>query len=100
MRDAVNMQLLEIFVYLQLLDLLTTLIGFRLGASEMSPFIRSLLIFGPAGGVVISKFIAVGIGGVCVATRKLHVIRWINYWFAALVVWNFVMIFRALNVLG
>lgn len=90
------MQLLEIFLYLQLLDLLTTLIGFRLGASEVSPFIRSLIVFGPAGAVIASKFIAVGIGGICVATRRLHIIMWINYWFAALVLWNFVMIFRAL----
>ena len=92
------MQVLEIFLYLQVLDLLTTLVGFRLGASEMSPFIRSLLVFGPATGIVLSKFVAVGIGAVCVATRRIHVITWINYWFAALVVWNFVMIFRAMNL--
>ena len=30
----------QVFVYLQLLDLLTTLVGFRMGAAEASPFIR------------------------------------------------------------
>ena len=94
------MQVLEVFIYLQLLDLLSTLIGFRLGGSEMSPFIRSLFVFGPVAGVVLSKFIAVGIGGICVATRRLHLITWINYWFATLVIWNFVMIFRALSPAG
>jgi len=92
------MQTIEIFLYLQVLDLLTTLIGFRLGASEVSPFIRLLIAFGPASGVVMAKFIAVGIGGICVATHRLHLITWINYWFAGLVLWNFVMIFRALNI--
>lgn len=92
------MQTLEIFLYLQVLDLLTTVIGFRLGASEVSPFIRALIVFGPVTGVVLSKFIAVGIGGVCVATRRLHLITWINYWFAGLVLWNFAIILRALGI--
>ena len=92
------MQPLEIFVYLQLLDLLTTLIGFRLGASEVSPFVRMLTTMGPAFGVVLSKGIALGLGGLCVATRRLHLIGLINYWYAGLVLWNFVMIFRALQI--
>ncbi len=91
------MQTIEIFLYLQLLDLLTTLIGFRLGAGEVSPFIRMLITIGPAAGVIVAKFIAVGIGGICVATRRVHLIAWINYWFAGLVLWNFFMIFRALQ---
>jgi len=37
----------EIFLYLQVLDLFTTLIGFKLGLAEASPFIRALLHFGP-----------------------------------------------------
>jgi hypothetical protein len=40
----------QIFVYLQLLDLLTTLLGFRLGAAEASPFIRLMMHVGPATG--------------------------------------------------
>ena len=40
------------FAYLQVLDLLTTLIGLHLGAEEASPFIRVMMHFGrPAAGV-------------------------------------------------
>jgi hypothetical protein len=87
---------LEIFFLLQLLDILTTLVGFRLGASEASPFVRVLVELGPALGVLLSKGIAVGLGAMCVATRRLHLIRWINYWYAGLVVWNLGIILRAL----
>ena len=44
------MAITQIFIYLQLLDLLTTLVGFKLGAREASPFIRMLMHAGPAAG--------------------------------------------------
>ncbi len=78
----------QVFLYLQLLDVLTTLLGFRLGAAEASPFIRLLMHFGPATGVLCSKVIALVLGGVCIALNKYSLLRWINYWYAALVVWN------------
>ncbi len=90
--------LIQVFVYLQLLDLLTTLLGFRLGASEASPFIRALFYFGPAVGVAMSKGVALGLGGVCVWLKKDRVIGWINYWYAGLVVWNLCVIMRALTL--
>src|SRR5437879_2520782 len=53
----------QIFLYLQVLDFLTTLIGFKLGAAEMSPFVRYLLHFGPIAGVAVSKLMAVFVAG-------------------------------------
>lgn len=82
------MAVIYIFIYLQVLDLLTTLVGFRLGASEASPFIRVLMHFGPAVGVVLSKLFALSLAGVCVYMKKDHIVRWITYWYGALVVWN------------
>ena len=82
------MAITHIFIYLQLLDLLTTLVGFRLGAAEASPFIRVLMHAGPAAGVLASKLVALILGGVCVHWKKLNLIRWISYWYAGLVVWN------------
>lgn len=78
----------QVFIYLQLLDLLTTLVGFRLGAGEASPFIRMLMHAGPVMGVTLSKVVALALGGVCVWAKKSHLIRWVSYWYAALVVWN------------
>jgi len=86
------MSITRVFVYLQLLDLLTTLVGFRVGAAEVSPFIRMLMHAGPAIGVAISKVFALALGGVCVAAKKRHLLLWISYWYAGLVVWNLMVV--------
>jgi len=83
---------LQIFCYLQVLDVLTTWLGFRIGLSEASPFIRMLMDLGPMAAVLGSKVVALGLGAVCVWSGRLHVIRLINYWYAGLVVWNLVLI--------
>ncbi len=86
------MSILQIFVYLQLLDLLTTLVGFRMGAAEASPFIRVLMHAGPALGVALSKVFALGLAGFCVWMKKNHLVRWITYWYGGLIVWNLMVI--------
>ena len=48
------------FVALQALDLITTLVAFHFGAFEMNPLVgRLTAFFGPAGGVVFSKVVAI-----------------------------------------
>jgi len=89
------MSTIQVFVYLQLLDLLTTLVGFKLGAGEASPFIRILMHAGPAMGVLASKGLALGLGALCVHARKYHLIRWATYWYSALVVWNLAVMLSA-----
>jgi hypothetical protein len=78
----------QVFIYLQLLDLLTTLVGFKVGVGEASPFIRALMHAGPAAGVILSKVLALGLGAFCVWANKAHVVRWISYWYGAIIVWN------------
>src|SRR5215467_6469478 len=85
----------QLFIYLQLLDLLTTLVGFRLGAAEASPFIRLLMQLGPAVGVAMSKVVALALGGVCIYFKKDYLIRWISYWYGGLIVWNLMMLLAA-----
>ena len=78
-----------IFVYLQLLDFLTTLVGLRLGAGEASPFIAKLILAaGPVMGVAASKGIALAIAALCIGIGRSRLVMWANYWYAALVVWN------------
>jgi hypothetical protein len=89
------MDLIAVFVYLQLLDILTTLVGFRLGAAEASPFIRMLMHAGPAVGVILSKLLALGLGAFCVRRKRTHVIRWASYWYGILVVWNLMVVLAA-----
>jgi len=85
-------QMLQLFFYLQVLDFLTTLIGFRLGAAELSPFVRWLTDLGPGTGVLMSKGIAVVLAGFCVWRQRFRIIRLINYWYAGLVMWNLMII--------
>ena len=79
---------LALFAYLQLLDVLTTLIGFSIGASEATPFVRMLIAWGPVIGTIASKIAAVVLVVICFRLGKGHLIRWVNLWYAALVVWN------------
>jgi len=83
---------LQIFLYLQLMDVLTTWLGFRLGLGEASPFIQFLMRMGPLLGLLASKMVAVGLGAFCVWRRRFKVISMINYWYAAIVMWNFALI--------
>ena len=89
------MVITQAFIYLQLLDFITTLIGFKLGAREASPFIRMLMVAGPVAGVAASKVLALGLGAVCVYRKKFHLLRWATYWYSGLVVWNLIMILNA-----
>jgi hypothetical protein len=89
------MSIIQVFVYLQLLDLLTTLVGFRLGAAEVSPFIRLLMHFGPAVGVALSKLLALALGAWCVYCKKPQLMRVIVFWYSGLVVWNLMILLAA-----
>jgi len=90
------MLIIQVFVYLQVLDFLTTMVGFKLGASEASPFIVKLIhATSPVIGVAASKLAGLAIGGLCIATNRARLLTWANYWYAALVVWNLAMILVA-----
>jgi hypothetical protein len=88
---------LQIFFYLQILDLLTTIIGLRLGVSEASPFIRSMISFGPGVAVLLSKGFAVALVLLCLTLNRRALIRRINYGSAALAVWNLCILMGAVG---
>ncbi|MBZ5594133.1 MAG: DUF5658 family protein [Acidobacteriia bacterium] len=79
---------LQVFFYLQALDFLTTLIGLKMGIREVSPFIRSLLHYGPAVAVAASKIVALVLAALCFKLKRSHLLRYVNYWYAAVVIWN------------
>jgi hypothetical protein len=90
------MLIAQVFVYLQLLDFLTTMVGFKLGAHEASPFIVKLIhLTSPALGVAASKVVGLAIAGLCIATNRVKLLSFANYWYAGLVVWNLMMILAA-----
>jgi len=89
----------QMFLYLQVLDFFTTLIGFKMGLTEASPFIRALLQFGPLVALVLAKLAALALAAVCIAMHKHHLIRWITYWYAGLIAWNLCSILGAAHCL-
>jgi hypothetical protein len=90
------MPAIQIFVYLQLLDFLTTIAGFKVGAYEVSPFIVKLIhSSSPLLGLATSKAIGLAVAGLCIGLNRVRLIGWINYWYAGLVVWNLCVIIVA-----
>lgn len=88
---------LVLFLYLQVLDVLTTLVGFSLGAGEASPFVQALIRWGPVTATLLSKLVALFIVSLCLWLRKPYLIRWINVWYAGLVTWNLGVTLRILT---
>lgn len=82
----------ELFLLLQAFDFLTTMAGLRFGAVEASPFVALLMRWGPVAGVAVSKLLAVGLCGLCLWSGRRRLVRWINCWYAGLVVWNLCII--------
>ena len=88
---------LTLFLYLQLLDVLTTLIGFKVGAVEGSPAVRWMIhSLSPVAGLALSKCMAVVLASACIALKKPQIIRRISYWYGILVMWNAVVILECL----
>ena len=86
------LNLLAQFLYLQLLDVLTTLAFLSSGGSEVNPVIR--LLVGGAGspliGLLAAKLIAFGLAGYCWRSRRQKLLVRVNIFYAALVAWNLV----------
>jgi hypothetical protein len=81
----------SVFVFLQVLDILTTLIGLHLGAGEASFFISQLMRIGPVPALMVSKILAVIL--VMIAMRRYpRIVVMANFWFAAVVTWNLALI--------
>jgi|ERR1019366_3532690 hypothetical protein len=68
-----------LFLGLQILDVLTTLIGLHFGAQEGSSFIGHLLQSAPLSGLIISKILAAGLAAFAVFLNKKRVLVFLNF---------------------
>lgn len=89
---------IELFFLLQILDFMTTLVGLEMGGSELNPFVNWLIQYDAVIGLTMVKLLGFAMAGYCVWRRRLRVINWVNYYFAALVVWNLANILRAVSI--
>jgi hypothetical protein len=76
------------FLVLQVLDFLTTMLAFHLGAFEVNPLVgRLTVLFGLVGGVLASKVLAVIIA---LGVRKR---LWIvNVFYTGIICWNVIIL--------
>jgi hypothetical protein len=83
---------LTVFIALQLLDIFTTLLGLQLGAREGSLFLGRLMRAGPLAALLIAKIIAILLVAMALRFKRPRVVVFLNYWLAAVVSWNLVVI--------
>jgi hypothetical protein len=83
---------LSLFVALQMLDILTTVIGLRMGAGESSTFIGRLMHVDPMSALLVAKLFAAALVAIAIKMRRPRAVVFLNFWFAAIVSWNLAMI--------
>ena len=99
------MSLLIQFLYLQLLDVLTTMAFLLNGVREANPLVRMGLEGGHSPWVILVgvKLVAVALAVYCVRKSRLKLLQRVNICFALLVTWNLIVVIittRALQGLG
>jgi len=86
------LNVIALFAYLQLLDLLTSLAFLANGVREANPLV--LLLANGAGsllaGLVAAKLIALLLGCYCWRSGRPRLLGRVNVFYAALVAWNLV----------
>lgn len=70
------------------MDALTTLIGLRLGAQEVGPVVRLLATVDPLLALAVSKLAGLWLALICWRSGRWRLLERVNYFFAALVLWN------------
>ena len=82
-----------LFLFLQALDIVTTMLGLRIGAHEGSVFIARVMRFGALPGLLMAKAISIVLVTAVVAFSRKRLLTRLNLWYAGLVTWNLVIIF-------
>jgi hypothetical protein len=82
------------FIYLQVLDLLTTLAFITYGIAEVNPVVKWAMRESPSafGGLFLVKVAAVLLAIYCMAHSKQRLLRGVNIFFAGVVAYNVVVL--------
>ncbi len=79
---------LTLFVLLQALDIITTLIVLQSGGYEANPMVDKLMGIGPALGLVIAKLLAVTVAVMILRRGYGKAVLAANYCYAGIICWN------------
>jgi len=91
-KQELSSRAIMVFVCLQALDVITTLIGIRIGAQEANIVVARLMDLGPTTGLLVAKLLGILMIIAVFVRGKVRLIRFLNFWFAGIVTWNLVMI--------
>jgi hypothetical protein len=85
------------FVYLQILDVLTTIAFLLNGVAESNPVVRWAMRAGPDpfSGLILLKAAALGMGIYCALSARLQLLKKVNLFFAGLVAYNLLALILA-----
>ena len=91
-------KVLAVFILLQCLDLLTTLVFISRGLTEGNPIVHwALSLTGiPWVGMILTKVIAGLIGQYCYTRGRVNLLRCANMGYSLVVVWNLIGISAAI----
>jgi len=81
---------LSLFIYLQLLDFLTTILFLKLGLFESSWVVAALIRWSPVLGLAAAKVTTILLGWVAVRFHKDRVMRFANVGYSGVIAWNLV----------
>jgi len=89
------MGILTLFIYLQLLDFLTTVLFLKMGLTEASWVIAALIRWSPVLGVLAAKFGTVALAIIAIRLHKDRLMRWVNLGYSGVIAWNLVCMILA-----
>ena len=89
------------FVYLQVLDALTTIAFMMYGVAELNPVIKWAMRESPSAltGLLLVKILAVGLAFYCIVRARQKLLRKVNIFFALVVAYNVVVLILSAPVL-
>ena len=88
-----------VFACLQALDVITTILGWRVGAREANIVILQFMHLGPITGLMFGKMLGLLLISVAILRGRLRLIRLINLWFAGIVTWNLVILWMQIGMI-
>jgi|GEM_PF-789310 hypothetical protein len=94
-RGAERMGALSLFIYLQILDFLTTILFLKMGLFEASWVVAALIRWSPILGVLAAKLGTVTLGFIAVRYHKDRVMRLANLGYCGVIAWNLICMILA-----
>lgn len=86
------LSLFQVFLCLQLVDAITTLLVLHTGGQELNPILRGFMHLGPISGLIAGKLTVLGVGAFVVWCQRPRVLVLANRFYIALAVWNTVIL--------